>query len=259
VTQSPPSHDLPEAADGNGVALPAISAHYRTKQEIVAERLRNAILTERYAPGEWLRLRDLATMLGTSTMPIREALQLLASEGLVVLSPHRGAQVSPLTADELEELYMARLGLEGLAARLGAAEIGSADLGRMHDLLREMDAAIEAHDSERFLRLDLEFHTILYRSCGRPSLVQRMDNLYKLCYRYMRRARVLFADTEYTTHFHQDLIEAFERRDSARAEQIVRQDLDFTVSYMRQYMAEHRAAEAGDNAFAFSAGHLQEG
>src|SRR5262245_24057043 len=93
---------------------------YRTKQEIVVTRLRDAILEERLVPGQWLRLRDLAQMLGTSTMPIREALQVLASEGLVTQLPHRGAQVAPLNAEEVEELYMARLGLEGLAARLGA-------------------------------------------------------------------------------------------------------------------------------------------
>src|SRR5688572_28296609 len=134
----------PGGADGSGGGR--AEHQYRTKQEIVVERLRDAILEEELRPGEWLRLRDMAELLGTSTMPIREALQTLAADGLVVLSPHRGAQVPPLTAEELEELYMARLGLEGLAARLAAANVTAEELAHLRVLLREMDAAVAAGD-----------------------------------------------------------------------------------------------------------------
>ena len=244
---------------GAGPALGTIEHHYRTKQEIVASRLRDAILEEELAPGQWLRLRDLAEMLGTSTMPVREALQLLASEGLVVPSPHRGAQVAPLTAEELEELYMARLGLEGLAARLAALNVEEHELGRMRELLHAMEAAIESGDAAGFLKLDTEFHAIHHRACGRPRLVQRIDSLRKLCNRYLRRARLSLADTEATRRFHRDLLGAFERRDSALAEQIVRQDIDFAVAYMRQYISnEHLAQQGGDGAFAMHAGHHPE-
>ncbi len=242
------------------MALDGSAIQYQTKQELVVSRLRDAILAEEFEPGQWLRLRDLAQTFGTSTMPIREALQILASEGLVIVSPHRGAQVAPLTAEELEELYMARLGLEGLAARLGAANVDDQALGQMRDLLLVMYAAVVAGDTATFLQHDMEFHTILYRLCGRPRLIQRMENLYKLCYRYMRRARVSFADTEYTRHFHTDLFGALETRDSVRAEQIVRQDLEVTVAYMRQHiLTAPPTPQDGAVIFSMTAGHRAKG
>src|SRR5229473_3541289 len=131
---------------------------YSTKQGLVVERLRTAIFDEELQPGARLRLRDLAVLLETSTMPVREALQVLAAEGLVTLYPHRGAQVAPLSVDELEELYMARLGLEGLAARLGAEQVQSAELERLRELVPALEQAVVDADIDRFLALDTEFH-----------------------------------------------------------------------------------------------------
>ena len=244
--------------DSPALTLDAVAPAYRTKQEIVVDRLRDAILEERLAPGQWLRLRDLAELLGTSTMPIREALQLLASDGLVLLTPHRGAQVAPLSVEELEELYMARLGLEGLAARLAAAHLDASALGRMRALLQQMEAAIEAGQTERFLALDDEFHAIHRRGCGRPSLARRVERLVRLCHRYTRRARRLLADTAATREYHRALLAAFEARDGARAEQVVRRDLDFAAGTMRHYLSNEHLARSHDGTFPLHAGHVAE-
>jgi len=209
---------------------------HRTKQEAVVARLRDAILDEELAPGQWLRLRDLARMLGTSTMPIREALQVLASEGLVTLSPHRGAQVAPLSAEELEELFMARLGLDGLAARLGAQHVSDAELARMRALVEEMERAIAADDIARFLELDNTFHALHFGASRRPSLLRRIERLHKSCGRYDLRARILLADTEATRRFHADLIAACAAHDGVLAEQIIRQDIEATIAYIRQHV-----------------------
>jgi GntR family transcriptional regulator, rspAB operon transcriptional repressor len=205
-----------------------------TQKERAAAVLREAILDERYPPGSWMRLRDVASELGTSTMPIREALQVLASEGLVAFYPHRGAQVSPLSVEGFEELYMARLGLEGLAARLGAEHIQPDDLAAMRDLNRQMEAAIGASDLNRFLDLDLQFHAIHYAAAQRPRLAQRIQALKRLGTPYTRRARLTLARTEYTRDFHLRLLEACATHDGELAERLLREDLDFTVRYLRE-------------------------
>jgi len=209
---------------------------YRTKQELVLARLRDAIYDEEFAPGERLGLRDLAVSLGTSTMPVREALQALASEGLVTLVPHRGARVTPLSAEEFQELYMARLGLEGLAARLGAANMTDTSLARMRQLLGSMERALADGDVDAYLRGDFEFHTTHYEASGRQRLVQRIQSLKRQAQRYMRRARLLLAASEATRTFHCDLLEACVDRNGPLAEQLVRRDLESTVEELRDQL-----------------------
>jgi DNA-binding GntR family transcriptional regulator len=220
--------------------LPSLRDAYITKHDLVLDRLRDAILDEELAPGQWLRLRDLAGSLGTSTMPIREALQVLAAEGLVIDSPHRGAQVADLSVEEFEEIYMARLGLEGLASRLGAERINESQLARMRVLANIMEQAAREGKVERFLKADYEFHDTHYSASGRPRLVDQINRLRRLGNRYIRQARVAQLKTEATSRFHHDLVDACERRDGLYAETLVRQDIDETLRFMRPHIAKHK-------------------
>jgi len=94
---------------------------YKTMQEIVYDTIREAIQIGRYAPGQRLIADELAQELGTSRMPVREALRRLEVAGLVSITPHRGAVVSELSEQEIVEIYHIRAVLEGLAARLAAS------------------------------------------------------------------------------------------------------------------------------------------
>ena len=102
-------------------------------------QLRRAILVGRLKPGAWLTQEDLATTFGVSRMPIRDALRTLSAEGLVEMTPHRGARVSPLTVEEFQEIYAVRMGLEGLAARLAAEQMTPAVLDQMAGALVELE------------------------------------------------------------------------------------------------------------------------
>ena len=217
-------------------------------------------MQEDLKPGQWLRLRDLAQLLETSTMPIREALQILASEGLVTLYPHRGAQVTMLSTEELEELYMARLGLEGLAARLGAEGITNERLLEMQSLLASMEEAIAVHNLANFLVQDAEFHAIHYRASGRPRLVERIDQLRKSCSRYMKWGRISITDADATCRLHRDLVRACSVNDGVWAERIIRTDIDAAVAYLRRHMLAEQGSESpGDeSSHLLLAGHRVE-
>ena len=217
------------------LTVETVAATYDTKQGIVVERLRSAILDEELQPGQRLRLRDLAELLETSTMPIREALQVLAAEGLVQLHPYRGAQVTPLSTEELEELYMARLGLEGLAARLGAVNMRPGELEHLRQLLPVLEQTASAGDLARFLLLDIEFHETQFRASRRPRLVARIDQLRRSCNRYVKRARIAILDEEGTRRLHRALVDACAAGDGALAEQIMRSDIDAAVSSIRPH------------------------
>ena len=90
----------------------------RTVKEQLADHLRDEIVRGTFEPGERLRLEDIASRFEVSTMPVREALRDLESEGLVTIYPHRGAVVTELTAEEMEDIYDIRATLEAMATRL---------------------------------------------------------------------------------------------------------------------------------------------
>jgi len=223
---------------------------YRTMQGIVVDRLRDAILDGEYPPGAWLRLRSISVQLGTSTMPVREALQILAAEGLVQTYPHRGARVTPLSAEEFEEVYMARLGIEGLAARLGALAMFPEGLAQMRAELGAMEDARQRRDWDAWLAHDDAFHQTHYRAAQRPALLDRINTLTRQGSRYTRRARLEHVATGHATSFHRDLMQAIEAKDGRTAELLVREDLDFTVRNLGNQLFGHR-----DGVFTGAADH----
>lgn len=149
-------------------------------------QLRQLILTERLKPGEWLRQEDLAGQLGLSRTPIREALRLLGEEGLVEIMPHRGARVTPLSLEELEEIYGARLGLEGLAARYAAVKIGDDVLETLRHALPRLAALAGSGDVDPYLREDRLFVETCYAVSGRPRLYRQIGALRERAERYLR-------------------------------------------------------------------------
>lgn len=113
--------------------------------EQVVDRLRDAILEGRHPPGSPLRIDDLARELGTSHMPVREALHLLTTEGLAVRLPRRGVVVSRIEAEDIDQAYRTLSALEGEAARAAASCISAAQLDDLRALIAspEHDAALD--------------------------------------------------------------------------------------------------------------------
>src|SRR3954471_16684921 len=117
---------------------------HSTAGEFIVDSLREAILTGRLEAGAPLPLDRLAEQFGTSVIPIREALRRLEAERLVVLRPHRTAQVAELSSAELKDLYRVRLLLDPEAVRLAHGQLTPADLQHMRDLADQMESAFLA-------------------------------------------------------------------------------------------------------------------
>jgi DNA-binding GntR family transcriptional regulator len=127
-------------------------------RERVVEILRDAILTGELKPGEALVETDLATQLGISRAPLREALQQLSAEGLIETIAYHGSRVKELTRKDVEELYSLRTVYETFAARRIIAH-GSADaVKRLHDIYEQMLAASTAGDIRLLSLIDRNFH-----------------------------------------------------------------------------------------------------
>jgi DNA-binding GntR family transcriptional regulator len=225
-----------------------------TARDVVARELRRQIVHGEIQPGEKLNPADLAERFDVSQTPAREALQLLASEGMVRNDPYRGARVSELTVEEYEELFLMRTGLEGLAARLGAERVSDEDVARMEELLAEMDQAADNGDIDRFWDRDRRFHLTHYAATERESLVRRIMNLRISSERYVRQAYVMpNVSMKDTVETHRALLDAVRARDGERCEQVITADLRRTLETFaeqfgsRSESAEHKpvAADAG--------------
>src|SRR5437870_4046257 len=124
----------------------------------VVRTLRELIVTDRLPDGTPLVQREVAERLGVSQTPVRTALLQLEREGLVSTGATGRAVVRPLTREDLEEVYAARLGLEGLAARLGADAVTEAELRRMRPMLAHLRELAAADAVDEYLRSRWEFH-----------------------------------------------------------------------------------------------------
>lgn len=177
-------------------------------------------------PGTPLPLTRIAERLGVSTMPVRGAIVRLEADGLVHVTPRRGAVVAPLEADELQEIQAIRAGLEGLAARLGARRIDDRGIGRMEDLLGAMRATAARGDLEGFLPIETAFEDECYRAAGRPQLLAQVRSWRERADRYVRIA--LDGTPGFEIGFSERLLAAAIAHDGPAAEATIRAALAWT-------------------------------
>lgn len=206
-------------------------------------QLRQLILAERLKPGEWLRQEELATRLRISRTPIREALRLLAEEGLIKLEPHRGARVSPLSLEELEEIYAARMGLEGLVARYAAANVDGDVLEKMRHALPGLAALAASGDLDLYLREDRLFVEACYAVSERPRLCRQIAALRERAERYLRLVFTAGDGLQWLDYSYQ-LFQACAARDQDAAERAAQGALRWTLTHARRIFEGRPAAQA---------------
>lgn len=144
-----------------------------TATEQAAARLRQAIRGGELRPGDRLGEVELASMLGVSRTPIREALRLLVAQGLVEILPNKGARVVRWSVEDLEEIYDLRAMLESHAAERAATRIRPDAVAHLFDLCGQMEDAALGGDSEDLLRLselNNQFHREIVLSAESPRL-----------------------------------------------------------------------------------------
>lgn len=202
-------------------------ARHRTKQEFVYDTLRRAILACELQPGERLVIDDLARRLAVSSIPVREALQMLQSEGLVVNVPHVGATVAPVSRASILDVFSVLEGLELVATRL-VAERGSPDaLQALDRLVRAMDAAAASGrpgSLDEWADLNTRFHQAISASSGLPLLAEMTDRVLGRWDRVRRYYfnGVLSHRVGQAQQGHREILAAIKDRDLPRLEAAVR-------------------------------------
>lgn len=211
----------------------------------VLERLRALILTGEYGPEERLIEEQLAERLGVSRTPVRQALTMLEAEGLVEITPNRGATVCSFSIEDVWDIYDLRAVLEGHAARRAAGRIERRELERLRELAREMEGLpgqFDDHEEEirALVALNQEFHGTIVEA-SRNRRLERLINrtveiplMFKAFYWYTLHERTI------SNHYHRQILEALENGDADRAEIIMREHVyegrDFVIRALKEDM-----------------------
>ena len=194
-----------------------ITPVHRTKVALAYEFLRERILSGELAPGQKLTLSSLAQLLGTSHMPVREAVLKLEQEDLVELTPHTGMRVTPLRPMDVRELFQVRAALEGLAARLACQNITNKVIAELQDKHNRFELCFRAEDFPGMADANWGFHQIILEAAGNSQLVRGLDDIWAKCFRFRAGYRLIPGRSESTVREHNAILECLRRRDEEGA------------------------------------------
>jgi DNA-binding GntR family transcriptional regulator len=198
----------------------------RTLWEQVRERLREDVLSGELAPGTVLGEASLARSFGVSRGPIREALGRLASEGLVTITPRRGAVVTELTRDEFVDAYQVREALETLAIRLAVPRLEESELARLRELHEEMIEHAKRGEVNAFFEANAAFHDLFVSASQNQKLLEVYRLLMDQMGRYLARSLALRGSLEKSVAEHSAILEAVEARDGDRATRLLAEHIE---------------------------------
>lgn len=179
--------------------------------------LHEAIINGSLPAGARLKVRDIADQVGTSVMPVREAIRRLEEAGLAERKPHKGAVVTDLSVAELTHIYGVRQVLEREAAVLGVPNLTAKDCDRMEVALKALRKAIEKREIITYLNQDEAFLEILYAASGNPVLVNLIKSLWMRCraYKIVGAKRSFDLRTPDELSVHQEAVLAAARANNA--------------------------------------------
>ncbi|MHA6491849.1 GntR family transcriptional regulator [Pseudomonas borbori] len=211
-------------------------------QELLYQRLRGDLLAGRYRPGERLKIRDLAAAWGTSSMPVRGALQRLVTEGALEGEQQRSVRVPAMTRERFQHIFQVRLSLEGLAVELAATRISSAEIDQLQSCIERMEQALELRDVQAYLIDNSLFHLTLYRACANPILLRMIESLWLQVGPFFNR---LFTEADLSLRlndFHEDAFKALRAGDGKAARAAMEQDLSFFGQFLLNLLDLEQAA-----------------
>lgn len=197
-----------------------------TVQERVYGVLRDRLMRGGFEPGQKLKIGELASALGTSAMPVREALNRLAAERAIESLPNRSVRVPSLSKGALRDLMETRFAVEGLAVVRAAANMTEETMAHLRQFIVAQSETDTEHISEASARQNRAFHFTIYRQSGSAVLLPIIESLWLQCGSYMRMAAERFDGREGRgTSFHIEIVEALARGDVERARHALEHDI----------------------------------
>jgi DNA-binding GntR family transcriptional regulator len=198
----------------------------RTNYQRVRDIIRNDIITGQFQAGARLKISELVDRYGLSAMPIREALQQLQGEGLVVLSANKGASVRRIDERFLWQMYEVRKALEAYFAAELASRVTTSDVDRLQAILAQQELAIAAVDEERLQELDRDFHGYIVGATGNEEAVAILNRSYDLTRPLRLRYGRSSEQRQRIPRDHRAIIEAIAQGEGSRASRLISEHIN---------------------------------
>lgn len=209
-----------------------------TVQERVYQELRDALFQGRFMPGEVLTIRALASALGTSPMPVREAIQRLVTENALTQLPNRTFQVTALTPENYDEWIRVRCEVEGYAAQRAALRATAGICAELRKINHTFGQAIEARDAGGVLQGNQHFHFGVYEAADSDALLKIIGSLWLRFGPVLAFVQHVEGSIEMFRRgvaVHERVIAAMERHDSREARFALALDIRAAAAWFRRH------------------------
>ena len=197
----------------------------RPLYEEVADQLRVRIFAHELAPGTWIDEQTLAKEFGISRTPLREAIKVLAAEGLITMKLRRGAYVTEVNRGDLEQIFTILSLLEGEAAKEAASKAREKDLNELDDMHLRLEKAAADRNLDQFFEINVRFHERIISIAANPWMTSVIDDLRKVLKLQRKDSLSRSGRLQQSLSEHREILKALLKRDPVAAEQAMRTHL----------------------------------
>lgn len=206
--------------------------------DMLVTGIREMVIAGALRPGDKIPEQDLCRRFGVSRTPLREALKVLASEGMLQLLPRRGAIVATVSPEEIDELFPVMAALEALAGELVCKRATDADIDRLQGLHDQLMAAYQANDEASYLQANRRFHETLVAVAGNATLTTTYTQILMRTRVFRFVARKSPENWQAAVRDHQSIMEALSSRNATRLSRLLRRHvMGVTVKIARDALA----------------------
>jgi DNA-binding GntR family transcriptional regulator len=197
----------------------------RPLYEEVAERLRTSIFSHELAPGSWIDEQAIAREYGISRTPMREAIKILAAEGLITMQMRRGAYVTEVSKSDLNQIFTVLALLEGQACRETALRASEGQLEALDSIHMKLERAAADRDLDQFFAINQSFHDKLQEISNNPWMKRVIDDLRKVLKLQRRDSLSKRGRMESSLVEHRKILSALLARDADLSEKLMKEHL----------------------------------
>lgn len=217
---------------------------YLPLRDVVFQTLREAILKGELKPGERLMELQLASKLGVSRTPIREAIRMLELEGLAVTIPRKGAEVARMTEKDMEDVLQIREALDELAVQIACDKMTEKQLVNLTIAMKNFENSIQTGNLKKVVQTDVEFHDVIYQATDNPKLVNILSNLSEQIYRY--RVEYLKEKENYPmlVKEHEEIVTALKDRNKQLAAEMTKKHIRNQAEAVKNIIREQEPASS---------------
>jgi len=217
--------------------------NFKTKSEMVLQKLKHDIFRGRYQPEQKINICEVARGFGVSEIPVREALKKLESEGLIRNIPHIGPIVTSINMEDIEKIFPIRMAVEGLASRLSARKLKESDFEILRKIVEDIGASYSERKYESVESLNRSFHTLIISATENEYLIKNALDLRNLCFKSFKDPGIYTVMPEIIPKLNQDhgnILEAIMSRDGTLAERLTISHMEYALEQMRTYHKSHK-------------------